>query len=74
MAALKKTLLDQKYLAYPTITRRAAAQRAQRHGGRGRRALALQQRVDPRSGEVETIRVGRSPHGIFVHPRRAERN
>ncbi|MBB5690345.1 YncE family protein [Roseomonas alkaliterrae] len=31
-------------------------------------------RVDPRSGEFETIRVGRSPHGIFVHPRRAERN
>jgi DNA-binding beta-propeller fold protein YncE len=29
-------------------------------------------RVDPRSGEVETIRVGRSPHGIFVQPRRAE--
>lgn len=29
-------------------------------------------RVDPRSGEVETIRVGRSPHGIFVHPRRGE--
>jgi YVTN family beta-propeller protein len=29
-------------------------------------------RVDPRSGEYETIRVGRSPHGIFVHPRRAE--
>jgi DNA-binding beta-propeller fold protein YncE len=29
-------------------------------------------RVDPRSGEVETIRVGRSPHGIFIHPRRAE--
>jgi YVTN family beta-propeller protein len=29
-------------------------------------------RVDPRTGEYETIRVGRSPHGIFVHPRRAE--
>jgi YVTN family beta-propeller protein len=29
-------------------------------------------RVDTRTGEVETIRVGRSPHGIFVHPRRAE--
>ena len=29
-------------------------------------------RFDPRSGEVETIRVGRSPHGIFIHPRRAE--
>ncbi|BDG73143.1 YncE family protein [Roseomonas fluvialis] len=29
-------------------------------------------RVDPRSGEYETIRVGRSPHGIFVQPRRAE--
>jgi len=31
-------------------------------------------RVDPRSGTFETIRVGRSPHGIFVHPRRAEQN
>lgn len=29
-------------------------------------------RVDPRTGEYETIRVGRSPHGIFVQPRRAE--
>lgn len=29
-------------------------------------------RVDTRTGEVETIRVGRSPHGIFIHPRRAE--
>lgn len=29
-------------------------------------------RVDPRSGEVETIRVGRSPHGIFVQPGRPE--
>jgi YVTN family beta-propeller protein len=29
-------------------------------------------RVDPRSGEYETIRVGRSPHGIFVQPRRTE--
>jgi YVTN family beta-propeller protein len=29
-------------------------------------------RVDGRTGEVETIRVGRSPHGVFVHPRRAE--
>ena len=29
-------------------------------------------RVDPRSGQIETIRVGRSPHGIFVHPRRGE--
>lgn len=25
--------------------------------------------LDPRSGEVETIPVGRSPHGIFVQPR-----
>jgi hypothetical protein len=31
MAALKKTPLDQKRLAYPKITHRAAAQRAQRH-------------------------------------------
>jgi hypothetical protein len=31
MAALKKTPLDQKRLAYPKITLRAAAQRAQRH-------------------------------------------
>jgi DNA-binding beta-propeller fold protein YncE len=31
-------------------------------------------RVDPRSGTFETIRVGRSPHGIYVHPRRAEQN
>lgn len=29
-------------------------------------------RLDPVSGTVETIPVGRSPHGIFVHPRRAE--
>jgi len=29
-------------------------------------------RVDILTGEVETIRVGRSPHGIFIHPRRAE--
>lgn len=29
-------------------------------------------RVDPRTGEFETIRVGRSPHGIFIQPRRAE--
>ncbi|MBP0464753.1 beta-propeller fold lactonase family protein [Roseomonas sp. PWR1] len=29
-------------------------------------------RLDPRTGVVETIPVGRSPHGIFVHPRRAE--
>ncbi len=29
-------------------------------------------RIDTRSGEIETIRVGRSPHGIFVQPRRAE--
>jgi DNA-binding beta-propeller fold protein YncE len=29
-------------------------------------------RVDARTGEFETIRVGRSPHGILVHPRRAE--
>ncbi len=26
--------------------------------------------LDPATGAVETIRVGRSPHGIFVHPRR----
>jgi len=26
-------------------------------------------RLDPASGEVSTIRVGRSPHGIFVQPR-----
>jgi SRSO17 transposase len=31
MAALKKTPLDQKRLAYPKITNRAAAQRTQRH-------------------------------------------
>lgn len=31
-------------------------------------------RVDPRSGTFENIRVGRSPHGIYVHPRRAEQN
>jgi hypothetical protein len=31
MTALKKILLDQKYLPYPKITSRAAAQRAQRH-------------------------------------------
>ncbi|MBR0680668.1 YncE family protein [Roseomonas eburnea] len=29
-------------------------------------------RIDTRTGEYETIRVGRSPHGIFVQPRRAE--
>ncbi|MBR0670602.1 beta-propeller fold lactonase family protein [Roseomonas soli] len=29
-------------------------------------------RVDARTGEYETIRVGRSPHGIFFQPRRAE--
>lgn len=29
-------------------------------------------RLDPRSGQVETVRVGRSPHGILVHPRRGE--
>ena len=29
-------------------------------------------RVDPQTGEFETIRVGRSPHGIFVQPRRVE--
>lgn len=29
-------------------------------------------RLDPRSGQIETIRVGRSPHGIFIHPRRGE--
>ncbi|WP_135466406.1 YVTN family beta-propeller repeat protein [Crenalkalicoccus roseus] len=30
-------------------------------------------RLDPETGQVETIRVGRSPHGIFVHwPRGAE--
>lgn len=29
-------------------------------------------RVDPRTGGYEVIRVGRSPHGILVHPRRAE--
>lgn len=29
-------------------------------------------RVDTRTGEYEVIRVGRSPHGILVHPRRAE--
>lgn len=29
-------------------------------------------RLDPRSGEYEVIRVGRSPHGILVHPRRGE--
>src|SRR5437870_13042563 len=31
MTALKKILLDQKYLPYPKITSRAAVQRAQRH-------------------------------------------
>jgi len=31
MMALKKILLDQKYLPYPRITPRAAAKRAQRH-------------------------------------------
>ena len=31
IAVLKKTPLDQKRLPYPKITRRAAAQRAQRH-------------------------------------------
>jgi DNA-binding beta-propeller fold protein YncE len=25
--------------------------------------------IDPRTEEIETIRVGRSPHGIYVHPR-----
>lgn len=29
-------------------------------------------RFDPRSGEVELVRVGRSPHGVFVQPRRGE--
>jgi DNA-binding beta-propeller fold protein YncE len=29
-------------------------------------------RLDPASGEVSTIRVGRSPHGIFVQPRAAQ--
>lgn len=29
-------------------------------------------RLDPTSGEVSTIRVGRSPHGIFVQPRAAQ--
>jgi streptogramin lyase len=29
-------------------------------------------RIDTRTGEYETIRVGRSPHGIFIQPRRAE--
>jgi len=29
-------------------------------------------RIDARTGEYETIRVGRSPHGIFIQPRRAE--
>ena len=29
-------------------------------------------RVDPRTGEFETIRVGRSPHGILVQARRAD--
>lgn len=28
--------------------------------------------VDPRTGDYETIRVGRSPHGIFIQPRRAD--
>jgi YVTN family beta-propeller protein len=27
--------------------------------------------LDPATGAVETVRVGRSPHGIFVQPRRA---
>ena len=31
-------------------------------------------RVDTRTGEFETIRVGRSPHGIFIQPRRAEQS
>ena len=26
-------------------------------------------RLDPNTGEVSSIRVGRSPHGIFVQPR-----
>lgn len=26
--------------------------------------------IDPQNGPVETLRVGRSPHGIYVHPRR----
>ena len=26
--------------------------------------------LDPATGALETIRVGRSPHGIFIHPRR----
>lgn len=30
-------------------------------------------RLDPRTGEAELIRVGRSPHGIFIQPRRGER-
>lgn len=30
-------------------------------------------RVDARTGEYETTRVGRSPHGIFFQPRRSER-
>jgi DNA-binding beta-propeller fold protein YncE len=29
-------------------------------------------RLDPASGEVSSIRVGRSPHGIFVQPRAAQ--
>ncbi|MBM3587780.1 MAG: YncE family protein [Alphaproteobacteria bacterium] len=29
-------------------------------------------RLDPNSGKVSTIRVGRSPHGIFVQPRAAQ--
>jgi len=29
-------------------------------------------RLDPNTGEVSTIRVGRSPHGIFVQPRAAQ--
>lgn len=28
--------------------------------------------LDTRTGQLDTIRVGRSPHGIFVHPRRGE--
>ncbi len=28
--------------------------------------------LDPATGQVETIRVGRSPHGIFVQPRRPD--
>ena len=28
--------------------------------------------LDPRTGQLDTIEVGRSPHGVFVHPVRAE--